>query len=304
MVVENKGISKKWYTAYALAKAYYEKNGHLDISARYVDPVTGTKLGAWIKTQRYARRDNAIKQTITPEQIRLLDEIGMNWKRTDGNKGSWKERVRRIQAYKDKNSHCNVPKTYKDPDGYPLGRAVSNIRSINRGTTKGKIPPDIKKQLDEMGFNWGKSSKQIMSESWKEGYDSLRSFLESGHTQEDITEALVWNGYNLGKWFHALVSSYRGASSYAPLSTNRYRQLKALGVDLAVSRPRITLTVHDFSDRKALKPELNKPVLVYLPNSVPSWREGIRVGNDQYLVGGKIIQKKKISGWAEYPGKL
>ena len=63
-----------WEEQYAEAKRFYEKNGHLSVSKRYVS-VNGKNLGVWVQRQRTYRRDGKLKE----EQIEKLDAIGMVW---------------------------------------------------------------------------------------------------------------------------------------------------------------------------------------------------------------------------------
>ena len=59
-----------WEQHYAEAKAYYEQNGHLEVSCH-------SSLYVWLSEQRYARRGK--RGTLTGEQIALLDNLGMRW---------------------------------------------------------------------------------------------------------------------------------------------------------------------------------------------------------------------------------
>lgn len=83
-MVWDKGAGALWNRSYAAARAYYEQHGDLNVPSRYVT-AEGIALGKWITRQRYARqhpeRSNA---QMTPERIRLLDEIGMDWKLKNG----------------------------------------------------------------------------------------------------------------------------------------------------------------------------------------------------------------------------
>ena len=63
-----------WEEQYTEAKRFYEENGHLSISKRYVS-TNGKNLGVWVQRQRTYRRDGKLKE----EQIAKLDEIGMVW---------------------------------------------------------------------------------------------------------------------------------------------------------------------------------------------------------------------------------
>ena len=84
MRFESNYKEKEWNKKYALAKAYYEHHGNLEISVNfktingYDYDENGIALGAWINTQRQAFKGNG-RCKISKEQIKLLKEIGMKW---------------------------------------------------------------------------------------------------------------------------------------------------------------------------------------------------------------------------------
>ena len=88
-----------WNNMYQLAKNYYEKNGNLFISQRFVT-ASGEALGQWISRQR----QELLKGRITEERIKLLDNIGMIWN-TKTNKDE-------IDTYLEdlKNQNINIDK--------------------------------------------------------------------------------------------------------------------------------------------------------------------------------------------------
>ena len=56
---------------------------------------------------------------------------------------------------------------YKDLDDYSLGSWVTNQRALYN---KGKLKPEYKRQLDEIGFIWN-----IEEASWQENLRSFKS---------------------------------------------------------------------------------------------------------------------------------
>lgn len=66
----------QWYTA---ARAYYQANGNLSVRKNFVT-ADGRALGVWLVNQRTARKKNeGTDHAMSPERVRLLDEIGMKW---------------------------------------------------------------------------------------------------------------------------------------------------------------------------------------------------------------------------------
>ena len=72
-----------WEELYYLAKRYYIKYGHLNVSYEYCVLYKDTNicLGAWIKKQRELKKRNKLSE----KQITLLEEIGMIWKKNKKN---------------------------------------------------------------------------------------------------------------------------------------------------------------------------------------------------------------------------
>lgn len=74
----------KWGLNYQAAKQYYQREGHLRVPRKHIEPITiggdgedqeerPIKLGAWISNQR------SRAATLTPERIEQLTNIGMRW---------------------------------------------------------------------------------------------------------------------------------------------------------------------------------------------------------------------------------
>lgn len=72
-----KDVNQIWLEKYKIAKEFYEKFGHLNIPTRYITE-DGIALGSWLKYQKQAYRGVA-RAKISDEQIRLLEEIGIDW---------------------------------------------------------------------------------------------------------------------------------------------------------------------------------------------------------------------------------
>lgn len=72
--------AQKWALHYAAARQFYEREGHLQVPRKHVEPFVGEdqeerelKLGAWINNQRTRAA------TLTPERIEQLSKVGMRW---------------------------------------------------------------------------------------------------------------------------------------------------------------------------------------------------------------------------------
>ena len=111
----------KWEKAYALAAAYYEENGNLNIPRSYVT-AAGERLGQWVESQQWAYP----KGKLTEEQVERLSRIGMYWGNRNDRK--WNEGYQEAKRYFDAHGDLNVPAEYVSPGGYNLGNWVKRQR--------------------------------------------------------------------------------------------------------------------------------------------------------------------------------
>lgn len=74
--IESEINKKSWMAKYKLLKEYYQKHGNIHIPRSYV--INGIQLGNWLNTQKQAYRGKG-NLKITNEQIRLLNELEINW---------------------------------------------------------------------------------------------------------------------------------------------------------------------------------------------------------------------------------
>ena len=132
-------------------------------------------LGHWVKDQRAARK----KDKLSKERIQKLENLGLAWSSTCCH---WDKRLDELKGYVAEHGHCDVPQGHG-----PLGTWVHNQRQ-----RKGKLSNERVQQLDNLGFNWGRTSQ-----SWDERLDDLKKYkAEHGHCN-------VPQGHGkLGIWVH------------------------------------------------------------------------------------------------------
>lgn len=82
----------KWEKAYALAAAYYEENGNLNIPRSYVT-ASGERLGLWLASQQWSYP----KGKLSDEQVERLNRIGMYW--GNRNDRQWNEGYQEAKRY-------------------------------------------------------------------------------------------------------------------------------------------------------------------------------------------------------------
>lgn len=133
----------RWMAAYAAAKNYFLHQGHLNVPANYVAP-DGTPLGKWVTHQRMAYQHPEKEHSrLTPERIRLLEQIGMQWQRP----GSWEHRYELAQGYLQDHGNLQIPPKYKAADGILLGNWLYRQQRIYDGRAPGRLSTEQREKL-------------------------------------------------------------------------------------------------------------------------------------------------------------
>jgi hypothetical protein len=138
---------KLWQKQCEKLVEFKRNKGHCMVTQRYeVDK----SLGPWVNKQRSYYNNNKLRF----DRKRLLDEIGFAWNcesRHNFNQQDklWHQQYEKLVECKRKRGHCMVPCVYEQDK--PLGTWVSNQR---RTHNNGKMRPDRKELLDEIGFAW------------------------------------------------------------------------------------------------------------------------------------------------------
>ena len=145
----------KWEKAYALAAAYYEENGNLNIPRSYVT-AAGERLGQWVASQQWAYP----KGKLTDEQVERLSRIGMYW--GNRNDRQWNEGYQEAKRYFDAHGDLNIPAEYVSPGGYNLGNWVKRQRYTRQNPEKScaVLTEERIAKLDEIGMRWEKADSR------------------------------------------------------------------------------------------------------------------------------------------------
>jgi len=148
----------KWEKAYALAAAYYEENGNLNIPRSYVT-AAGERLGQWVASQQWAYP----KGKLTDEQVERLNRIGMYW--GNRNDRQWNEGYQEAKRYFEVYGNLNVPINYVSPGGYALGKWIKRQRyaRLNPEKSGAVLTEERIAKLDAIGMRWEKADSRRLS---------------------------------------------------------------------------------------------------------------------------------------------
>ena len=84
---------------------YKDPEGHFTVSRSHKED--GEKLGNWLDTQRQFKR----KGRLNTDQLNSVNGIGVVW---DVLKQQWENHYTLLVQYKDREGHCNVPRSHKE----------------------------------------------------------------------------------------------------------------------------------------------------------------------------------------------
>jgi len=215
MCWHNRGIENNalaWETHFAECKAYYERNGHLNIQSGYKSQ-SGTNLAVWLIRQRAQYKSGKLSQ----EQIDKLNSIGMIWELAD----AWEVGFAHAKEYAEQIGDLLVPISYVCDDGYKLGNWIANQRNNRVSNDKYRqLSTEQIEWLDSIGMVWN-----VAEYAWTRGYEqAVRYWQENGHIR--VPRGTRINGVDLQSW----VSEQRKSFKRGKLSQEKILKLVAIGV--------------------------------------------------------------------------
>ena len=113
---------------------------------------------------------------------------GWTW---DAREDLWIEGIKQLKKFHKKNNHISITNKFVDEDGFKLGQWVST----RRGRKKTLSDEKIKELEDFPDWTWDKNES-----SWKEGYQSLKSYTQQNGTADPPANFRDNNGYLVGGW--------------------------------------------------------------------------------------------------------
>ena len=225
MRFENIDTMETWMEKYKLAKTYFEHYGNLEIPQGfktingYDYDENGIALGIWLAKQRQAYKGQGT-QKITPDQIKLLEEIGMRVENKDIME-TWMEKYNLAKVYFEHYDNLEIPKTFKtingydyDENGIALGTWIVTQRTAYKGDSTNKITPTQIKLLEEIGMRFETANRNKI---WIEKYNLAKAYFEHYGNLEIPTVFKTTNGQEydengiaLGQWIANQRNAYKG----------------------------------------------------------------------------------------------
>ena len=134
-----------WDETYQLAKQYYEENHNLSISTTFF--YKNVSLGSWLQTQR----NNYNQNLLSNKQIKMLNEIGMEWVSTKTEEYIWEDNYNTVLDFYKKYKHIYIPTNHYSKDGVNIGRWLYDQKLKYK---KNKLSKYRKNKLDMLDKSW------------------------------------------------------------------------------------------------------------------------------------------------------
>ena len=212
---------------YALAKQYYEEYGNLNVSPKY--KVDGIWLAKWLNEQRQMYIGNRGEKTLTADQIKRLEFIGMVWENRNqlAKTEAWKNQFHDVQIFYLEYGHLDVPDDYAGGKGKSLSIWLSRQRALK---TSGKLSEEQIASLDELGMDWLTPTER----DWEHHYESAREYYNKNKTLDIPSTYLDEKGFPLGMWL------WRIRTNKVKLKTsgangNQVERLQKLGLEVSLT---------------------------------------------------------------------
>ena len=200
-------VRQTWDTSFQKLLAYQAEHGDALVPRRYRTS-DGFRLGKWVIAQRWAETQGKL----SPEQKNRLKEVGFAWRVRQ----TWDTSFQKLLAYQVGHGDVLVPQRYRTSDGFRLGMWVNTQR---RAETQGKLSPEQKNRLKEVGFVWS------VLQTWDTSFQKLLAY-QVGHGDVLVPQRYrTSDGFRLGMW----VNTQRWAETQGKLSAEQKNRLKEVG---------------------------------------------------------------------------
>ncbi len=194
-------IDLAWKKYYSAAKCYFEKNGNLNVPARYIDR-EGVSLGPWISSIRTRKKAGANTGFLSQDRVDSLNELGMIWDQADF---VWQRSYNVACEYYGKNGNLEVPLNYT-LNGIKLGLWIQGMRQAYNGATgRTQISESQIDQLNQIGMRWENKFVNL----WEKGYDEAEKYFKNFGNLKVRDSYVSPSGFKLGNWISNQRESFK-----------------------------------------------------------------------------------------------
>jgi hypothetical protein len=206
-----KAFQDDWDDRFERLQSYVRQKGDSQVPKDYQDD-DGTQLGQWVVHQRQAYR----RGTLGEERRRRLESLP-GWIWGGMHDDAWEAGFDRLERYVEREGNSRVPDTYRDVDGFSLGKWVRNQRTRYQ---KGTLGEERRSRLEAVpGWTWS-----IFGAGWEDWFERLQSYVKREGNSRVPNRYRDGDGLQLGNW----VQNRRKEYQEGTLDEERRDQLEAL----------------------------------------------------------------------------
>lgn len=218
----NETLSASWEYMYARAKQYYQENGNLNVPRRFRTE-DGYSLGVWLQTQRMVRNGSQYGN-LSPERIKLLDDIGMRWESAKDQ--AWSRYYHAAVEYSHKYGNLNAPAQYVSPDGVRLGAWLSRLRASGKSNSEAMhLTSERIEQLDALGMVW-----DGLDYLWERNYLAAAEYFREHRDLAVPFDYVTRDGTRLGAWIQKIRQIHSGKYRGRSLTDLQIARLNEIGM--------------------------------------------------------------------------
>mmetsp|Transcript_33143 Transcript_33143/g.97763 ORF Transcript_33143/g.97763 Transcript_33143/m.97763 type:complete len:713 (-) Transcript_33143:38-2176(-) len=227
-----------WDAMYTQLREFKDKEGHTNVPAKQ------SILRNWVMKQKkeYERLRKNEPSHLTARQVQMLNDLKMNWEIKTTLK--WSERFEQLKAFKQKHTHCIVPRNYDEENMEGLGKWIAQQRHAYRLLKDGKpttMTAERVQQFNDLGMVWSilKQSTKPRAErkSWQERFEELLAYKEEKGTTS------VPQSYpgGLGNFVHQQRTMYQKykAGKKSMMNAEKEKKLRDIGFMFSVKKGKI-----------------------------------------------------------------
>ena len=134
---------------YALAKAYYEEHGNLNVPPKYI--ADGVWLSKWLNEQKQIYNGKRKSKKLTQAQVKRLEAIGISWnnRSEEIRMNAWETHFSECKEFYALHGNLNIPSEYKPQSGTNLAVWLVRQRAQYKS---GKLSQEHIAKLEAIGM--------------------------------------------------------------------------------------------------------------------------------------------------------
>ena len=207
---------ENWEKTYKMAKAYYEKNGNLDVPYEFKtkDGINYDKKGKQLYMWLFGNIKSYENHKLSEEKINKLNQININWSYRPVSR-DWNEKYELAKKYYEYYGNLLVNINFKtkdgiieDKEGIRLGGFIHNNRQLYK---RNELSEDKKELLNQIRMIWdvslAKKNNEVIDNNWNKKYELAKKYYERhGNTniplEFNTLDGITYNknGIKLGSW--------------------------------------------------------------------------------------------------------